>query len=51
MRFERLGTGAVVKVFFDAHRIPANATQPGQMQAAIKNKETPERSTYVRKAL
>lgn len=42
VRFERLDTGAAVKVFFDAHRVPADATQPERMQAVIQNKETPE---------
>lgn len=42
VRFERLDTNAAVEVFFDAHRVPADATQPERMQAVIQNKETPE---------
>ncbi|GLR65159.1 FmdE family protein [Marinospirillum insulare] len=42
VRFERLDTGAAVKVFFDAHRVPADTTQPERMQAVIQNRETPE---------
>ncbi len=42
VRFQRLDTGAAVMVSFDAHRIPADASQRERMQAVIQNRETPE---------
>lgn len=42
IRFERLDTGAAVMAFFDAHQVPADASQPERLQAVIQNKETPE---------
>lgn len=42
VRFERLDTGAAVLVNFDAHKIPADASQRERMQAIIQGRETPE---------
>lgn len=42
VRFERLATGAVVTVSFDANTIPADESQRERMQAVIQNRETPE---------
>lgn len=42
VRFERVDTGAAVKVKFDFNRIPADESQHERMQAVIHNRETHE---------
>lgn len=42
LRFERLDTGAVVLVTFDANIIPADPSQRERIQAVAQNRETPE---------
>jgi formylmethanofuran dehydrogenase subunit E len=42
VRFERLDTGVVAMVNFDAHKVPADQSQRERMQAVIQNRETPE---------